>query len=126
LVKKSAKEEVAEAKEAVENATEELTEAIEAIEAEATQPAQPTQPEEKPTKEKPTKNNELAIKVLGVLEILQKNGVTETTSTVLRDKLGTKNRGVIRRVMKGLALQGKVVVSEKKLGKRKRYTYRLA
>jgi len=105
LGKKSAKTEVEEAKEAVEVAKTELTEAAEAIEAEA------TQAEGKPTKEKPTKNNELAVKVLGVLEILHNNGVTETTSTVLRDKLGTKNRGVVRRVMKILETQGKVVIT---------------
>jgi len=75
---------------------------------------------------KPKANNELAVKVLGVLEVLQKNGVAETTSTVLRDKLGTKNRSVIRRVMRGLAQQGKVVISEKKFGKRKQYVYKLA
>jgi len=78
------------------------------------------------SKTKPKKNNELAIKVLGVIEALQKNGVTETTSTVLRDKLGTKNRAVIRQVMRGLEKEGKVVISEKVVGKRKQYSYRLA
>ena len=78
------------------------------------------------SKTKPKKNNELAIKVLGVIEALQKNGVTETTSTVLRDKLGTKNRAVIRQVMRGLEKEGKVVISEKAVGKRKQYSYRLA
>lgn len=74
---------------------------------------------------KPTKNNELAVKILGVMETLRNNGVTETTSTVLRDKLGTKNRAVVRRVMRGLVEQGKVVISEKTHGKRKQYFYRL-
>jgi len=78
------------------------------------------------SKTKAKKNNELAIKVLGVMEALQKNGVTETTSTVLRDKLGTKNRAVIRQVMRGLEKEGKVVISEKAVGKRKQYSYRLA
>lgn len=78
------------------------------------------------SKTKPKKNNELAIKVLGVMEALQKNGVTETTSTVLRDKLGTKNRAVIRQVMRGLEKEGKVVINEKAVGKRKQYSYRLA
>ena len=77
-------------------------------------------------KAKPTENNELAVKILGVMETLRNNGVAETNSTVLRDKVGTKNRAVIRRVMKGLVKQGKVVISEKTLGKRKRYVYRLA
>jgi len=82
--------------------------------------------EKKPKAEKPTKNNELAAKVLSVMEALQKNGVTEITSTVLRDKLGTKNRAAIRQVMKGLAKAGKVVIEKKEFGKRKQYTYRLA
>jgi hypothetical protein len=78
------------------------------------------------SKIKPKKNNELAIKVLGVMEALQKNGVTETTSTVLRDKLGTKNRAVIRQVMRGLEKEGKIVISEKAIGKRKQFIYKLA
>lgn len=82
--------------------------------------------EKKSKVEKPEKNNELAVKILGVMETLRNNGVTETTSTVLRDKLGTKNRAVVRRVMKGLAEQGKVVISEKTVGKRKQYIYKLA
>lgn len=81
---------------------------------------------EKTPKAKPTKNNELAIKILDVMRTLQVNGVTEATSTTLRDKVGTKNRSAIRRVMKLLAKEGKVVISEKTVGKRKRYYYRLA
>jgi len=82
--------------------------------------------EENTPKTKSKKNNELAMKVLGIMKTLQENGVAETTSTVLRDELGTKNRGVIRRVMRILETQGKVVVSEKKFGKRKQYVYNLA
>lgn len=74
---------------------------------------------------KPTRNNELGTKVLGVMETLRGNGVVEVTSTVLRDKVGTKNRAVIRRTLKGLAQQGKVVISEKTFGKRKQYVYKL-
>ena len=80
----------------------------------------------KDEKAKPTKNNELAAKVLEVMKTLQANGVTETTSTVLRDKVGTKNRSAIRRVMKFLAEEGKVVIGEKTAGKRRQYTYKLA
>jgi len=80
---------------------------------------------EKP-KGRPKKNNELGAKVLAIMEALRKNGVTETTSTVLRDKLGTKNRGVIRQVMRRLEKQGKVVIEKKEFGKRKQYVYRLA
>ena len=76
------------------------------------------------------KNNELAIKVLGIMKTLQANGVVETNSTVLRDKLGLDKetgRDKIRRIMRALNKEGKVVIGEKKLGeKRKRYTYRLA
>ena len=78
------------------------------------------------SKTKPKKNNELAIKVLGVMEALQKNGVTETTSTVLRDKLGTKNRGAIRAVMRRLSKEGKVVIEEEKHGQRRQFKYKLA
>lgn len=74
---------------------------------------------------KPTENNELAVKILDVMETLHNNGVTETNSTVLRDKVGTKNRADIRRVMKKLASDGKVVISQKTEGKRRRYTYKL-
>ena len=77
-------------------------------------------------KKEAQKNNQLAVKILTIMETLRSNGVTETNSTVLRDKVGTKNRAVIRRVMKGLGKQGKVVISEKTHGKRKRYSYRLA
>lgn len=75
---------------------------------------------------KATKNNELATKVLGIMKTLQANGVTETNSTVLRDKVGTKNRSAIRRAMKLLAKAGMVVIAEKKAGKRKQYIYKLA
>jgi len=75
---------------------------------------------------KSTTNNELAVRVLDVMETLRNNGVTETTSTVLGDKLGAKNRAVVRRVMRGLVKQGKVVISEKTHGKRKQYVYKLA
>lgn len=81
---------------------------------------------EKEKKEKPSKNNELAVRILGTMEALRRNGVKETTSTVLRDKLETKNRAVIRRAMKGLVKTGKVVRSEKVHGKRKKYIYKLA
>jgi predicted transcriptional regulator len=82
--------------------------------------------ESKEAEKKPTKDNELAVKILAVMADLRRNGVTETNSTTLRDKVGTKNRAVIRRAMKGLAETGMVVISEKKVGKRERYTYKLA
>ncbi|MDH5782524.1 MAG: hypothetical protein OEZ35_02480 [Candidatus Bathyarchaeota archaeon] len=81
---------------------------------------------EEAKKEAEKKPNELGAKILGVMETLHSNGIVETTSTVLRDKVGTKNRAVIRRVMKGLVKTGKVEISEKKVGKRKQYLYRLA
>ena len=72
------------------------------------------------------KPNELAVKILGAMETLRSNGIVEVTSTVLRDKLGTKNRAIIRRTMKGLVATGKVVISERKHGKRRQYLYKLA
>ena len=77
-------------------------------------------------KKSKTKNNELAAKILAVMETLRSNGITETNSTVLRDKVGTKTRTPIRRVMKMLAEDGKVVIGEKEVGKRKQYVYKLA
>lgn len=77
-------------------------------------------------KKSKTKNNELAEQILTVMEALQENGIVETNSTVLRDKVGTKNRSAIRRVMKMLAKDGKVVIGQQTTGKRKQYTYRLA
>ena len=80
----------------------------------------------KQAEKKSTKNNELTAKILGVMETLRGNGVAEVNSTTLRDKVGTKNRAVIRRVMKGLIKQGTVVRTEKAHEKRKQYSYRLA
>lgn len=76
-------------------------------------------------KAKTTENNELVVKILGVMETLRNNGVAETTSTVLRDEVGTKNRADIRRVMKKLEKEGKVMIGQKKDRKRKQYVYRL-
>ena len=78
------------------------------------------------SKTKPKKNNELAIKVLGVMEALQKNGVIETTSTKLWQEVGTKNRGAIRAVMRRLSKEGKVVIEEEKHGQRRQFKYKLA
>lgn len=77
-------------------------------------------------KKKSTKNNELTAKILAVMETLRGNGVQEVNSTTLRHKIGTKNRAVIRRAMKGLVKQGKVVINEKAHGRHKQYTYKLA
>lgn len=131
LGKKSVKEEVQEAVEAVENAKVELTEAAEAIETEASAgeasaEAEATTATNEEKKEKPTKNNELAVRILRTMKTLQKNGITEVTSTILKDRLNTKNRGVIRRTMKILETEGKVIIGEKKLGKRRRFSYKLA
>ena len=55
--------------------------------------------DKKPKEDKPSKNNELAVRILAVIGDLRRNGVTEINSTTLRDKVGTKNRAVIRRAM---------------------------
>lgn len=75
---------------------------------------------------KPKAKNDLSAKIIGVMQGLLANGVEETNSTVLKDKLKTKNRAVIRKAMKELAKEGKVVIEEKPRGKRKTYTYKLA
>ena len=80
----------------------------------------------KKKEKEPTKNNELADRILEVMQRLKANGVMETNSTTLRDKLKTKSRGEIRRAMKLLEKDGKVIIGQQTAGKRKRFTYRLA
>ena len=122
-------EEVAEAVEAVDVAKRELTEAAEAIAEEAKKnDAKPTAKKGK-LKGKVTtakKPSELAAKVLKVMATLKANGIVETNSTTLRDKVGTKNRGAIRQVMKRLEKDGKVVTIEEKHGTRRQFKYKLA
>jgi hypothetical protein len=69
-------------------------------------------------------------RLLAAMKTLRENGITEFTSTLLRDKLALdkeSGRGKIRRVMKRLAKDGKVVISQKSnTGKRKQYVYKLA
>ena len=67
--------------------------------------------------------------VLKVMRKLTENGITEFTSTLLRDKLGLdkeSGRDQIRRVMRKLEKAGKVVISQKVQGKRKQYIFKLA
>ena len=67
--------------------------------------------------------------VLAILEKLTENGVTEVTSRLISDKLGLepdKGRNLVRRLMKKLQKDGKVVIESKAVqGKRKTYIYRL-
>jgi hypothetical protein len=68
-------------------------------------------------------------KVLAVMKTLTANGITEFTSTLLRDKLQLdkeSGRDQIRRAMRKLAKDGKVVITEKQHGERKQYVYKLA
>ena len=75
---------------------------------------------------KPKARNVLGGKIIGVMQGLLANGIVETNSTVLKDKLKTKSRAVIRKAMKDLAKEGKVVIREEPRGKRKQYIYKLA
>ena len=82
-----------------------------------------------PAETKPVET--LEAKILEIMQKLAVNGVEETTSTVLRDKLNLdkeSGRDKIRRAMKRLEKAGKVIV-EKKLvkekGAQKRFVYRL-
>ena len=81
---------------------------------------------EKVKEKEKKKPNELHAKIIGVMQGLLANGVEETNSTVLMKKLKTKSRAPIRRAMKELADEGKVVIREEPHGKRKQYKYRLA
>jgi hypothetical protein len=80
------------------------------------------------TKTEPKKET-LEDKVLKVMKTLKQNGITEFTSTQLRDKLSldkATGRGKIRRAMKRLEKDGKVLISQKSnTGKRKQYVYKL-
>jgi len=65
--------------------------------------------------------------VLAEMKRLAGNGVVEFTSTLLRDKLELdkeSGRDQVRRAMKKLEKDGKVVIS-RKAGKKGRYIYRL-
>lgn len=89
--------------------------------------AQPTT--EKPKPKSKRLNGELAQKMLDVLATLKANGINETTSPILRDKLELDKetgRDTVRCVMRKLADQGKVVMGEKVNGKKKLYTFSLA
>ena len=86
--------------------------------------AAPTKPA-KPAAKKPAEL--LSERVLSEMRRLKENGITEFTSTMLRDKLNLdkeSGRDQIRRAMRTLEKDGKVkiAVSEKK---RKQYVYRL-
>jgi len=63
--------------------------------------------------------------ILTAMEQLQAEGKT-ITSTVLRDHFQTKNRGVIRQAMRGLAKAGKIRIEELGgEGKKKHFVYKL-
>jgi len=82
-------------------------------------------PKEKKTTEKATTTSGLEERILSMLKELAENGVP-VTSTVLKDKLGVKSRGAVRRIMQKLAKDGKVKVTEKaNSGKRKQFVYTL-
>ena len=66
--------------------------------------------------------------VLKEMKRLAGNGIRECTSTLLRDKLELDKeagRDQIRRAMRKLEKAGKVVISQKEVGRRKQYVYRL-
>jgi len=94
-------------------------------------PEKPKAVEPQPAKEATAKPEKTAAEpsvkdqVLAAME----KGV-EYTSTLLRDKLALdkeSGRDQIRRAMKRLAKDGKVIISEKSnTGKRKQYVYKLA
>ena len=59
---------------------------------------------------------------------LKKNGITEFTSTLLRDKLGLDKevgRDQVRRIMRKLEKDGKVDIGQKEAGRSKQYIYKL-
>jgi len=81
---------------------------------------------DKPPSAKPEKPTEK--QVLAEMKRLAANGITEFSSTLLRDKLGLdkeSGRDQIRRVMRKLEKAGKVEIGQKEVGKRKQYVYKL-
>lgn len=87
----------------------------------------PTKPGELPSAKPSKKVSEEEI--LKVMEKLAANGVVEVHSRLISDKLGLEpdyGRSVVRRLMKKLEADGKVVFEKKAVkGKRKSYVYRL-
>ncbi len=88
------------------------------------------QPKAEVKAEVKAKENEklLEERVLGQMKLLAANGIKEFTSTVLRDKLNLdkeNGRDIIRKVMKRLKKDGKIITGEKTVGKLKRYVYSL-
>ena len=79
----------------------------------------------KPAAKKPSEV--LAEQVLVIMQKLKENGVEEVTSRLISDKLGLDKeigRSVVRRAMKALEKDGKVVI-ERKAGTKRQYAYRL-
>lgn len=70
--------------------------------------------------------DKLKARILTVMEEQKANGILETNTGVLKEKLKEKSRGGIRRAMRMLAKDGKVIIGKEVHGKRKRYTYKLA
>ena len=66
--------------------------------------------------------------VLAEMQRLAANGITEFSSTLLRDKLGLDKetgRDQVRRAMRKLEKAGKVEIGKKEVGKRRQYVYKL-
>lgn len=69
-----------------------------------------------------------ALTIISLMKTLRENGITKVTSRLLKDKLGLDSehgRGQIRRLMRKLEAEGKVIISEKMVGKQKQYVYSL-
>ena len=69
-----------------------------------------------------------ALTIISLMKTLRENGITKVTSRLLKDKLGLDaehGRGQIRRLMRKLEAEGKVIISEKTVGKQKQYVYSL-
>ena len=69
-----------------------------------------------------------ALTIISLMKTLRENGITKVTSRLLKDKLGLDaehGRGQIRRLMRKLEAEGKVVIGERKKGMLKQYVYSL-
>lgn len=76
-----------------------------------------------PAKKKPSGED-----VLALMRKLTENGIVECTSSLLRDKLNLdkeSGRDQIRRLMRKLEKESKVIIGQKQQGKRKQYIFKL-
>lgn len=92
-------------------------------------PTEPVETTKTPETVEPEKEKAVPIEeqIVTVMKQLEANGIKEVISRLISDKLGLDKetgRGVVRRAMKALEKDGKVVISKKE-GAKRQYAYKL-